>query len=343
MRGDAPLYLSSPAYVLGEGAHQAADAVADLLIDAENAGRYAYSALRVSELAPVELAERSAAQTLEASGLPAADITALLHAWTYYQGHEFWSPAHYLANQLGATAAEPMGIQQMCNGGMAAIGQASRHLLADPAAEAVLVTTADCFPAPGFDRWGGDYGVCYGDGATSVLLTRAPRGRSVRLLSAATVAAPVLEGMHRGEAPFGPAPLSGVKTLLPKVAKKEFLTAHPQLPFGPLAHDAVTTVVGRALHRAEVAPSDPRLRAAALPRLARHVMTDAYEPAFAAACAAPVVPLGSDTGHLGAGDAVANLCDLLDRDDVRPGDLLVLLSAGAGFTWSAAIVEVPSS
>ncbi|MET7702489.1 ketoacyl-ACP synthase III family protein [Streptomyces sp. NPDC005485] len=342
MRSDAALYLSSPAYVLGEDTHSAADAVSDRLIDAENAERYAYSALRVSDLAPVELAERSAAQTLEDAGVPAADLTALLHAWTYHQGHEFWSPAHYLAHRLGAPAAEPTGIQQMCNGGMAAIAQAARHLLAEPAAHTVLVTTADCFPAPGFDRWGGDYGVCYGDGATSVLLTRTPQGRSVRLLSSATVAAPVMEGMHRGDAPFSPAPLSGVKTLLPKVTKKEFLTANPQLPFGPLAHDAVTTVVGRALERAGVAPGDGRLRAAALPRLARHVMTDAYEPAFAAACAAPIVPLGSDTGHLGAGDAVANLCDLLDRDDVRPGDLLVLLSAGAGFTWSAAIVEVPS-
>ncbi|GHE12676.1 hypothetical protein [Streptomyces alanosinicus] len=36
----------------------------------------------------------------------------------------------------------------------------------------------------------------------------------------------------------------------------------------------------------------------------------------------------------------ARLADLLDRDDVRSGGPLVLLSAGAGVTWSAATVEV---
>lgn len=340
MRFDAPVHLSAPGHVLGEHAQPVSDAVAGLLIDEENAERYAYTALRTSTLAPVRLAAVAAAKSLESSGVSPERIGQLLHAWTYHQGHEFWSPAHYLALQVGAVAAEPVGIQQMCNGGSAAIVQAACRLLAAPAAGPALVTTADCFPQPGFDRWGGDYGVCYGDGATSVLVDRTPHGRSVRLLSATTVAAPVLEGMHRGDAPFSPAPTSGVKTLLPKLAKKEFLTANPTLPFGPIAHDAVTSVVARALCDAGVAADDERLRAAALPRLARHVMAEAYEPAFREVCAAPIVQLGADTGHLGAGDAVANLSDLLDRDDVRPGDLLVLLSAGAGFTWSAAIVEV---
>ncbi|MFJ3229994.1 3-oxoacyl-[acyl-carrier-protein] synthase III C-terminal domain-containing protein [Streptomyces sp. NPDC086787] len=340
MRFDVPVHLNAPVHALGEHAQPVSDAVAGLLIDEKNAERYGYTALRTSTLAPVQLAALAAAESLAASGTPPRRISQLLHAWTYHQGHEFWSPAHYVAQRIGAVAAEPVGIQQMCNGGLAAVVQAACRLLAAPAAGPTLVTTADCFPQPGFDRWGGDYGVCYGDGATSVLVDRAPHGRSVRLLSAAAVAAPVLEGMHRGDAPFSPAPTSGVKTLLPKLAKKEFLTANPALPFGPIARDAVTSVVAQALRDAGVDADDGRLRAAALPRLARHIMAEAYEPAFREVCAAPVVQLGTDTGHLGAGDAVANLSDLLDRVEVRPGDLLVLLSAGAGFTWSAAIVEV---
>ncbi|MET9496575.1 ketoacyl-ACP synthase III family protein [Streptomyces sp. NPDC006552] len=340
MRCDLPVYLSAPAHRLGERPHPVEDAVRAERISEKDAARYGYTALATSALSPVELAERAGADTLRRAGLDARQLTGVLHAWTYHQGHEFWSPAHYVADRLGAVAAEPVGIQQMCNGSMAAVSLAARELMADAAAGPVLVTTADCFAAPGFDRWGGDYGVAYGDGATSVLVSRTPLGRSARLLAWATVAAPQLEGMHRGEAPFSSAPQSGVRTLLPKVAKKQFLTAHPSLPFGPLARDAVVGAVSRALDSAGVAGDDPRLRAAALPRLARHVMADAYEPAFASVCAAPVRVLGTDTGHLGAGDAVANLADLLGRDDVRSGDLLVLLSAGAGFTWSAAILEV---
>ena len=342
MRFDAPVYLSAPTTVLGESRQSAAAAVAEGLISAENAERYGYTALPTSALAPVELAGRSAAATLAAAGVPAVAVTGLLHAWTYHQGHEFWSPAHYLADQLGAVAAVPVGIQQMCNGGLSAVDRAARDLVVDPDSDNVLVTTADCFAAPGFDRWGGDFGVAYGDGATSVLVTRAPRGPAARLLSTATVAAPSLEAMHRGTAAFSPAPLSGLKTLLPKIAKKEFRDAHPDRDFAVSAHDAVTSAVDRALALAGVDGGDPRLRLAALPRLAAHIMAGAYEPAFREVCAAPVVDLGRASGHLGAGDAIANLADLLARGPVVPGDLIVLLSAGGGFTWSAAIVEVVS-
>jgi 3-oxoacyl-[acyl-carrier-protein] synthase-3 len=342
MRYDVPLYLSAPSAVLGEREHTAADAVAGGLIDEENAARYAYTALRVSDLAPVQLAERAVLATLAGADFSARAVGRLLYAWTHHQGHEFWSPAHYVADRVGASGAEPVGIQQMCNGGLSAIGQAGRDLIADPDTGEVLVATGDCFPAPGFDRWGGDYGVCYGDGGTAVLVGRSPRGRSVRLLSLETVAAPVLEGMHRGDAPFTPGALSGVKTLLPRVSTKEFLVRNPELDFGPLARRAVVPVRERALRTAGVAADDPRLRVAGLPRLARHVMRDAYRPAFASACGAPIAELGLDTGHLGAGDAVANLAALLDGGLADPGDLVVLLSAGAGFTWSVAIVEVAS-
>ncbi|MGW4808104.1 3-oxoacyl-[acyl-carrier-protein] synthase III C-terminal domain-containing protein [Kitasatospora sp. NPDC004272] len=339
MRFDA-VYLSAPATVLGEGFHTREQAVADALISAQDAERYGYRGLPTAAAAPVELAERAARRTLAEAGVPAADLGALLHAWTHHQGHEFWSPAHYLADRLGAAAAVPLGIQQMCNGGLTAVDRAARDLAVEPGAGPALVTTADCFPAPGFDRWGGDYGVAYGDGATSVLVDRVPHAGAVRLLSVATVAVAALEGMHRGNAPFTPTPVSGTKTLLPRVSKKEFRALRPELDFGPVACRAVVDVVGRALSDARVAPDDARLRAAGLPRLARHVVDGPYRLAFLAACSAPVVDLGGDTGHLGAGDAVANLADLLATGAAGPGELLVLLSAGAGFTWSAAVVEV---
>lgn len=340
MRFDLPLYLSAPAVVLGEHVQTAAEAVSEGLISEYNAERYRYSGLRTSELSPVELAEQAAAITLAAAGVRGEQLGRILHAWTYHQGHEFWCPAHYLADRLGAFKALPVGVQQMCNGGMSAIDQAARDMIVDPRVDSALITTADCYPAPGFDRWGGDLGIAYGDGATSVLLTRAPYGPAVRLLATSSVAASELEAMHRGDAPFSPAPMSGVKTLQPRLSKKEFMTGRPGVDFGEAAHSAVTTVVSRSLEDAGLRPDDPRFRAAALPRLAGHVLTGAYEPAFSEVCAAPIVDLGSGTGHLGAGDPMASLADLLATGTLEPGDLVVLLSAGAGFTWTSAVVEV---
>ncbi|WP_263169681.1 ketoacyl-ACP synthase III family protein [Streptomyces sp. SCSIO ZS0520] len=336
MRCDPPLYLSAPAVRLGEGSESAAEAVAAGLVTEETAARFGYRSLPLSVLAPVELAVACATRTLETAAVPPAEVERVLHAWTHYQGHDFWSPAHYVADQLGADRAVPLGIQQMCNGATAAVDVAVRELLTDPAAGCALVTTADRFGPPGFDRWG-DLGVAYGDGATSVLVTREPHGPAARLLSSVTAAAPELEGMHRGAEPFGAVPRSGTERLRPRVAKRQFRADRPSADFGKTCRTVVSRLLDQAFGEAGIAPGDPRIAAVALPRLASHVLDEVYTPAVRDVCPAPVPELGRTSGHLGAGDALANLAELLPG--AGRGDLFVLIGAGAGFTWSATVVE----
>jgi 3-oxoacyl-[acyl-carrier-protein] synthase-3 len=45
-------------------------------------------------------------------------------------------------------------------------------------------------------------------------------------------------------------------------------------------------------------------------------------------------------GHLGAGDQICGFNHLLETDRVRPGDRVMLLGVGAGFSWSCAVLEV---
>ena len=49
---------------------------------------------------------------------------------------------------------------------------------------------------------------------------------------------------------------------------------------------------------------------------------------------------GSGVGHLGAGDQYAGLAHLRDAGLLSPGSHCVLLGVGAGFAWSAAVLEV---
>ena len=114
----------------------------------------------------------------------------------------FWSPAHYIAARIGADGANPVGVQQMCNGGAAALELATRWAGTADAGTA-LVTTADRFAEPGFDRWRGDYGLWYGDGAAAVLVGHGADGSSadLELLALASRAEPAAEEMHRGADP----------------------------------------------------------------------------------------------------------------------------------------------
>ncbi|MFI9813810.1 ketoacyl-ACP synthase III family protein [Saccharothrix variisporea] len=288
-----------------------------------------------------ELAVLAGEAALASSGWSGADLDLVAHAWSYHQGHDFWSPAHFVADRLGAPAALPLGVQQMCNGGAAALQTAVAHLVADPAVERALVTTGDRFCGPGFSRWTGDYGAVYGDSGTAVLLSRGrPEDARLRLLSIVTVAAPELERMNRGDDPFTPAPRWYRPAVDARATKKAFLrTSAPGL-FGATEREKIRRAVTGALADACVAPDDPRLTRAVLPRLHRGALDGVYRPLLAELTTAEPVDPGHVTGHLGAGDLGANLAAVAEGATAGRGELALVLSAGAGFSWSAAVVEV---
>ncbi|MCC3778315.1 ketoacyl-ACP synthase III family protein [Streptomyces sp. UNOB3_S3] len=336
----------TPAEWLPDTTVKAVEALADGLVTQDEAESIGYEQLPVSggESAP-EMAVLAGRAALERSGVAPASVRAVLHAWTYYQGHDFWSPAHYVADRTGATGGVPIGVQQMCNGGAAALETALTRLVAMPDHGPVLVTTGDRFLRPGFDRWRGDYGVWYGDGGTAAVLERreGPAGAALVLDALVTEAAPDLEIVHRDASRFQEAPLSAGPTVDVRRTKKAFLTGTGREPFVGRLRETTTRVVASALAEAGLEPGGPALRAVLLPRLGRATARDIYGPAVAAVTPAPVVDLGAGTGHLGAGDVFSNLTALAGDGPwgLRSGEHAVVLSAGAGFTWSGVVVHRP--
>ena len=385
MRIEPALRIAAVTAWLPARRETAAEAVAAGLLDPDVAADNGYHAVSVSdELAAPELAVRAAADALSAAGWDPATVDLVVHAWTYYQGHDFWSPPHFVAHGIGALRAVPIGVQQMCNGGAAAIEVAAARLLADPTVSRAVVTTGDRFAGPGFDRWGGDNGAAYGDAGTALLLTRptapghaasaaaaAPPGRpmvrmtppgrptfhaaeaaaaagrptahaadgSLRLLATVTVAAPELEAMHRGADPFGAAPRSVAERADARRTMKQYFGGGGGPRFAELAIESMLAVLAGALAEARIEGDDPRLRVVALPRLGRTVLDD-HRPRLASlTSAAAIREFGRDTGHLGAGDAAANLA-AIHAEGLSDGDIAILLSVGAGFTWSAVVVQL---
>lgn len=337
MRFDPPVPVTAAATWLPDTVQTAEQAVASGDYDAEDARRDGYRQLPVSTgLAAPELAVLAGRAALAESGRRPDEVGAVLHAWTHHQGHDFWSPAHYVAHRIGALGAVAIGVQQMCNGGAAAIELAAVLTRSDPAVASALVTTADVFTRPAFDRWRSDQGIAYGDSATALLLGCTPAPLALR--STATVSAPELERMHRGDRPFRAAPRHGEPVDVRRT-KGEFAASGGMARFRDTARRAVRTVILRSLAAAGLAPADERVRVLALPRLGRSVLEAAYLPAAGGLTAAKILDYGADTGHLGAGDAAANLRQVLDDGLLRAGELAVLVSAGGGFTWTALVIE----
>lgn len=321
---------------LPAGREAVAAAVAAGRLDADSADRDGFVELPVTtDLHPPEMAAHAAEAALAAAGWPAESLDFLLHAWTHHQGLDFWSPAHYVAHRIGASTAVPVGIQQMCNGGALGLELAAARLLAMPAGCRALVTTADRFSAPAFDRWRGDYGIAYGDAATAIALGGAPA--SLELAAIATVAAPELEGMHRGQEPFQQAASTGPLDV--RRRKKTFLAANGRDRFARVAMRSTRLVVDQVLEEtADLPPGRPRM--IVLPRLGRRILETAYLPALEGLDRSLEIRCpGSRTGHLGAGDLAANLAGIVDDGQPAEGETVLLLSAGGGFSWTCALVR----
>ncbi|MFD7442865.1 3-oxoacyl-ACP synthase [Streptomyces sp. NPDC059909] len=290
-----------------------------------------------------DMAVAAADSALMAAGWSGADLGFTAHAWIHHQGHDFWSPAHYVAHRVGAVNGVPLGIQVMCNGGGTALEAAAARILADGSVGTALVTTGDRFADEGFDRWAGDYGVFYGDGATAVLLHE--RDDSVdefTLLGMSSAAVSAAEGLHRGRDAFTPASRWISDRIDVRRTKKAFITDVGLDGFYQGVHDALRAVVTTALDEAGIAFDDPRIRLLALPRVGVKVRRETYHPAVEGLTKATIVELGNRTGHLGAGDTAANLAAIGEQNLLAPGEIAIAVSAGGGFGFTCVVVARPA-
>ncbi|OIJ65798.1 ketoacyl-ACP synthase III family protein [Streptomyces mangrovisoli] len=340
MRFSDGLTIRAAVTWLPETTESAYALVADGLLDPDDPASAGVVEVPVShDTSAPDMAVLAGRKALSQTGVEAADIGLLLHGWIYHQGHDFWSPAHYVADNLGATAAVPFGVQQMCHAGAMALHTAAVQLCADPSLGTALVTTADRFASQGFDRWRGDYQVAYGDGATAAVLDRS--GHGLRLVAHAVRAAPEMESMYRGDDAFSPAPLAHSRPIDIRRTKRAFLEAGGMDRFAKTGPEAVRDVLLRALQESGLAPDDPRIRCVALPRLGPKVLELMYLPVVRQLLRAAPRHFGSRTGHLGCGDVVANLADIDRENLLEPGEFALVLTGGGGFTWSCLVVQKP--
>lgn len=309
-------------------------AVADGRYDAAEQKANDYASVTVADgQAPPEMAARAGTLALERSGVPAASIALLLHASAWFQGVDYWPAASYVHREVltGNRRAPALDVAQMCNGALGAVELAASYLTAAPARGGVLVTTADRFEEPGFDRWGGDVGgIVYGDGAAAVVLAREG---FARLVAVGTVVDTGLEAMYRGAEPFAAAPGRRVDI---RARRRAFMAGTEGV--GDRTTAGLGEAIGLALEEAGIGRAD--VARWVFPNVGLETLLTRYLAPFGLELAASTWEWGRRTGHVGAADQLTGLAELVECGAVRPGERVMLVGIGAGFSWTCAVVEV---
>ncbi|GAA4214101.1 ketoacyl-ACP synthase III family protein [Microbispora amethystogenes] len=327
------------------------DAVAAGKLAASDVERLGLTQLPVSSgWSGPEMAVAAARDAISRAGWSPSKVGLVLHTWIYHQGHDMWSPPHYVANEVGTPDALSYAVQQGCNGGAMALQVAAMHLAADPGLGAALITTGDRFLPPGFDRWACDYGLGFGDAGSAVLLhhndhhddSEGDAGPDdYALVSMATETAAELELMLRHGDDFSPTPLWHNEYIDLRRPKKSYMAVHGKEKFSQIASRSIRNVIVDSVHDAGLRLDDPRIKYIALPRLGTGLLDGIYMPVLNEVLKAEALWFGAVTGHMGCGDFLANLADLRDQMPLEPGDFALVISGGAAWTWACAVVQVP--
>jgi 3-oxoacyl-[acyl-carrier-protein] synthase-3 len=288
-----------------------------------------------SESGP-EMAAHAASSALRQAACDPDEISLILHANTYYQGHDLWPPASYVQQVAVGSHCPAIEVRQMSNGGMAALELAASYLAADPNRGQALVTTGDRFCLPGYDRWRTDPGTICGDGGTAMVLST-QRGYA-RMRSLVSWSDSSLEKLGRGDDSFGPAPFSARRPIDSDVQRASLVKE--------IGLDEVLNRIDagqretfkRALSDANVEQSD--IDWFVLPSLGRGRLKAHFLEPLSIDPDRTTWSWGRQIGHLGAGDQIAGFGHLAESGKLLPGQRCLLAGVGAGFSWSAAVVEM---
>ncbi len=314
----------------------AREAVDTGLLDAERFKTLGYTSISVADdVAPPDMAVDAVRSALDRAGVTRRDVALLLHGSLWFQGLDIWPAASYVADRTGLAAVPAYDVQQRCNIGLGAVELAAATLGVSRGTAAV-VSTADRFSPPAVDRWNmHDFNV-YGDGGTAMVLST--RSGFARIRSTATVADNGLEGQTRGDAPF--------TTASPAAAEPVDLLARSTAY--ARTNDSVQTSIriGRVLVMArnaalkEAGVKANQIRRVVTPATGRLPGDSQLHDLLGVPESATTWEYGQTTGHVGGGDWALGLEHLLRTGALAAGDHVLLLGGGAGYTCTAAVVEI---
>ncbi|MCF4123365.1 ketoacyl-ACP synthase III family protein [Antribacter sp. KLBMP9083] len=283
-----------------------------------------------------EMAVRAGRSALARSSHEAGSVGLLLHAVAVYSGLDGWNSASYLQNEILDGAGIAFEVRQVSNGAVGAVELAVPFLRAPGGPDAALITAAERFAEPAWDRWRADAGLVFGDGASAMLLST--RSGFARLLSSATESAAELEGLHRGDAPFLPCPDPAAYPLDLHSRAMEFTDRMELEEIREIGRRGLRRAAERAATDAGMAVGDASVYV--VPNFGAALLRSQVLDPLGVPLERTTHSWGAEIGHVGASDQFGALNHLVEQKQVAPGDRVMVIGVGGGFNWTCLVLEI---
>jgi 3-oxoacyl-[acyl-carrier-protein] synthase III len=280
------------------------------------------------------MAVEVATALLDEHGVDPGSLDMVCYFGSGYKDYPVWQVAPHIAHRIGATRAFALELDYVSCGGPVALRVCRDMMVAESGLDRVLLVGA-CRESHLIDYRNerSRFMFNFGDGAAATLLTR--EGVGPQLLGSASVTdgslslqvkVPVGGSVRPWRDGDGPPSLD----VADPAAMKARLDA--------VSMDNFTKVVRDALRRSGQDGAPISLLCPL------HMKRSMHEEL----CKALGVPLEravylDDTGHMSGVDTLLGLDRAVRQDLVGPGDVVVLLAAGTGYTWAATVVRWPEA
>ncbi|HET9507497.1 MAG TPA: 3-oxoacyl-ACP synthase [Gaiellaceae bacterium] len=277
-----------------------------------------------------DMAVTAAARLLEERELDPADVDVVLYYGSMWKDYPVWQAAPWIAHRLGCANAYALEYANVSCGTPVALRLARNFLLAEPDLRNVLLVAA-CRESYLLD-YGNErsrFMFNFGDGAVAGLLTRdAPH----ELLGALAVTDGSFALQVKVPAGGSVEPAS-TETV---AARRHFLdVADPAQMKSGLDEVSLPNFVAAA--RGALERSGARLEDVSY--LCGIHMKRSMHEAILQALGVERAAYLDDTGHMSGVDPLLALDRAARAGELTEGDLVLLLAAGTGYTWAAAVVR----
>jgi 3-oxoacyl-[acyl-carrier-protein] synthase-3 len=300
-------------------------AVADGRYDPAFHEAHGYASISVAtDRDAADLAVDAARTAIARSGADPARIGAFIHTHTTAQGPDGLQPALYLQGRLANDRARAIEVRQGCNGAIAALEVGCLYLATAAELGVAVLTTGDKHHDEA-DRYRDDQGCVPADGATAVVLSR---GDGVAQVLSTEV---VGDGRFTDAADVDPQGFADRREYRAELKRR-------LLPMLQAMAEAKRASVRTALDDAKV--SSAEVSRWVLPNTGRFMVDKDFRAEFGIDDSRTVWEWGRTTGHLTVGDQIAGLTHLLETGALEPGERVVLIADGVGFSFGCAVLEV---